>query len=130
MQLTETVILPTDNGQLATSLFEHEVFETTDRVAVVVGSDADAQTTVTRADDIAANYNASPPDTWRVIWVRAPTLIAGSVAKLTGDAALLGQLSAARAYSMSPGGVVKDVVADSCPGMALLVDMFAAVEEG
>jgi hypothetical protein len=129
MHLEKTTILPTDDDELARRMFRHEVFEEPVVLVVVHGTDADAETLVQRADRLAGQ----PFEPRRVIWARRPEAI-WPIVETLGTAGLPagkpGKLRSCRAFSVSLGDDVRDLVAGDEPAPKLLrvFELYARAE--
>lgn len=111
MELFKTTILPTDNKELAVRMLRDLIFERPAVLMVVRGRDADAETFVQRADQLA--FDEIDPR-W-VVWARKPEQIEEVVQELKGPANLLKEIPASRGFSLSLADEVKDVIAGSEP---------------
>lgn len=110
MQLEKTVIIPTDDKNLAQELFKSVIYDEDVLVVVVLGDDEEAKEAAKKADKVAL---------WdiqgrkrKVLWVRNKELLKNEIEAVEiGDAGISKEdLYNAVAFSISLGDVVADII--------------------
>jgi len=124
--LERTTILPSDDKKLAKAMFRQLIHEQAKVVVVVLGTGAEAETTVQRADQVART------GVWRwVCWARKPEHIREDVAELKGAGDLPEKLDTTRVFSTSFGDEVRDRIhtTEPVPGITRLMQSYVRAEK-
>jgi hypothetical protein len=126
MNLSKTLILPTDDPDLARSLYLHQIHEEPRVLLTVFGVDASVQSLVEDADRVATSQQGL----WWVIWARRREDVAPVVNGLKCPAELKQLLQGCRAIATSRSDVIKDVIgsAEPQPDFTRLWQAFARAE--
>ena len=130
MALFQTTILPTDDPVLARNMFTEMIHEQPWILMVVLGTSAEAEQTVQRADRMAFHQG---DEGWRVVWARQPADIQVVCDALQADpAALKALVSTSRAFVTSLSDVVRDVIRgdEPPPSNTRLLKAFLTAEAG
>ena len=73
MELNNTIIIPTDNKELAQQLFKSAIYDEDVLVMVVLGEDENAKGVVKKADKLAQLVTQGRKR--KVIWIRKPDVL-------------------------------------------------------
>ena len=112
MELLKTTILPSDEKQLAISMFKQLIFEKPYIILVVLGKGSEAETFVQRADRLTFEMN----DPRWVVWARKPEQIEDFIKnELKDPENLLDNIQNLRGFCLSLTDQIRDVIKISEP---------------
>lgn len=111
MELNNTIIMPTDNDDLAQQLFKSVVYDEDVLVLVVLGEDEKATGVVKKADKLAQMVTQGRKR--KVIWIRKPDVLKDEIQAVKvgeGKDFTAEDVLKALAFSISLGDEVMDII--------------------
>lgn len=111
MELNNTIIIPTDNKELAQQLFKSVIYDEDVLVLVVLGEDENVTDVVKKADKLAQLVTQGRKR--KVIWIRKPDILKDEIKSVNiggGTNFTSEDVLNAVAFSISLGDEIMDII--------------------